>query len=226
MRAKLAGFFKAFPIYLLIISSGICLIVICQQNVTPASVSVSGYTRSNGVKVSSYSRRTLGAVSHDAPYTFVGFLGFLVFCAGSTGCIYVIYRYKKVNDFDLLPSIEVELPAIPRQQITVPNKNVRARDAWKCLRCGDKINSGDYYWLYEIKYKGRYRYCADCKYILEREYQEIELEIVEYNVKIKELNRIVKTRYYESYKQYYKVTPEEFGADSELHLYKKTILSS
>ncbi len=51
----------------------------CSQ-VTPASVHVSGYQRSDGTNVSSYSRRPPGSRAKDAPWKAMSFAGFLGTC--------------------------------------------------------------------------------------------------------------------------------------------------
>lgn len=51
----------------------------CSQ-ITPKSIHVSGYTRSDGRHVSSYNRRPAGSRSKDAPWTVLGAIGFLGTC--------------------------------------------------------------------------------------------------------------------------------------------------
>jgi len=66
--------FCAMAVVLLLLSFSAC--AVARMNMTPASVSVSGYTRSDGTRVGSYSRRPPGSRSHDRLYELLSVIGF------------------------------------------------------------------------------------------------------------------------------------------------------
>jgi hypothetical protein len=74
-RAWLSGMFTWFPAGLLGSIVGIFIFLYAQSNLTPYSVHVSGYYRSNGTYVNPYTRRPPGSVNHDEPYGVVVVFG-------------------------------------------------------------------------------------------------------------------------------------------------------
>jgi len=67
-RARLAGVFTILPIGLALQIGGCAVNLSAHYEPTPASVSVSGYYRSDGTYVHPYHRRLPGGAQHDAPY--------------------------------------------------------------------------------------------------------------------------------------------------------------
>lgn len=56
-----------------------------RTNMTPPSVSVSGYTRRDGTYVHGYNRRPPGSVSHDSPFVMIQLASFVVMAGAGLG---------------------------------------------------------------------------------------------------------------------------------------------
>jgi predicted DNA-binding transcriptional regulator YafY len=79
-RLKSARRLLAALIVIVMLAAGGC--IWAHRKVTPASVHVSGYVRSDGRRVSSYSRRPPSTVAHDAPYAMLRFFCLAVLVGG------------------------------------------------------------------------------------------------------------------------------------------------
>ena len=119
-RLRLCGMFGRFP-------AGVMCIVLClllesyaSGKMTPASVSVSGYTRRDGTRVSGYSRRPPGSVKHDAPFQFVSCVSWI----GVLGGLYLmggpLLKLVFCSDYELFPPID-------------PRKLTEKNDHWRVL---------------------------------------------------------------------------------------------
>ncbi len=161
-RAWLAGLFTWFPAGLLGDTVGIGTFAYAQWNLTPYSVSVRGYHRSDGTYVRAHRRRPPGSVEHDEPYEFLRIFSVLLFLAGTTVAGIPIYRIAQKSDWDLLPKLvyESNLPDKPRE-ICVPHKSAKARSAWLCARCRTLISPCDSYYYYGDRW--RTRFCPQCR---------------------------------------------------------------
>ena len=183
-RSWLAGMFTWFPAGLLGSIIGIFLFVHAQSNLTPYSVGVRGYYRSNGTYVSSYTRRPPGSVKHDDPYEGLRlFAGFIVI-AGTAASGISLYRIVKVPDIDLLPRIDYKshLPEKPCD-ILIPHKLAKARSTWLCMRCCESINPGDIYFYYGDSW--RTRFCPNCRLRLMDEKRSQEMKMLAYMEAVK-----------------------------------------
>ena len=81
---------------LIILSFGGCRYA--ANNITPHSVDVSGYTRSDGMDISSHHRRPPGSTSRDAPYETLAFLSFLIFAGSALVIWYSAYRLRELKN--------------------------------------------------------------------------------------------------------------------------------
>jgi hypothetical protein len=154
--------FTWFPAGLLGSIVGIFIFLYAQSNLTPYSVHVSGYYRSNGTYVNSYTRRPPGSVKHDEPYGALLLFGGFITIVGATASGISIYRIAKVTDINLLPGINYKsrLPEKPRD-IYIPSKLAKAKSTWLCTRCRVAINPGDSYFYYGDR--RRTRFCISCR---------------------------------------------------------------
>lgn len=189
-RAWLAGMFTWFPAGLFGSIIGIFLFVYAQSNLTPYSVSVRGYYRSNGTYVSSYMRRPPGSVKHDEPYEGLRLFAGLIVIAGTAASGISVYRIVKVSDIDFLPRIDYKshLPEKPRD-IHIPHKLAKARSTWLCTRCCVAINPGDLYFYYGDRW--RTRFCPNCRLRLmdEKRSEEMKMSVYMEAVKKEEAER-------------------------------------
>ena len=70
------------------------------SELTPHSVSVRGYYRSDGTYVNSYNRRPPGSVKHDKPYETIRFITLLIMLPSGlffVSSFYIIYSDKKIK---------------------------------------------------------------------------------------------------------------------------------
>jgi len=165
-KAMLSGL-RPKPLLLLLL-----LLVIgyagCQyagSNFTPKTVSVRGYVRSDGARISAYHRRPPGSVAHDRPYGQLQIISFVaVSIALAVGCR-PIYRFIAAPPLSLLPPLDpTKLPARP-VDIEVPKRAATARKAWSCEDCGSEMSAGTRYYYYCESGHGimtRHRYCGSC----------------------------------------------------------------
>lgn len=153
---------RLLGIFLLV--GGFLLWVFGFAGVTPSSVRVSGYYRSDGTYVNSYSRRPPGSVAHDDPFETAGWFGFFGFCAG----VYILVARRKPN------SPSVPHPSFPQEteQSTneielapVPNGQGIADVNWRCEGCQLPFEAGTPYWYNLVSIQGAdvCRYCTACR---------------------------------------------------------------
>jgi hypothetical protein len=82
-------------ISLFVLIGCIFLIIYAQSNLTPKTVYVSGYTKKDGTRVSSYYRRPPGSVEHDSPYETIKYLSIFAIVADG---IFFYASCKKYKD--------------------------------------------------------------------------------------------------------------------------------
>jgi len=165
-KAKLAGFVWFFGTGAGLMLGGYTTCHYAQTQITPRSVSVSGYTRANGTYVAPYSRRPPGAVRHDAPYELLSVLGGLVFVGGLTVSAYIVYILLTRSLVDLIPPNHEEIALGPPPQVEgLPtNSAVSNRDYYSCCICSASIPIGDIYWFAgRARSPSVKRHCAACK---------------------------------------------------------------
>ena len=111
-KVRLAARFPFFRIALIIFAIGLPLNMHASWNMTPATVGVSGYYRSDGTYVNSYSRRPPDSRRHDAPYEAESAIASVLILIGGGGIILFFYRLCLLSDTDLLPKPQglLELP--------------------------------------------------------------------------------------------------------------------
>lgn len=144
-----------------------------RSGITPASVSVRGYTRSDGTYVNSYSRRPPGAVAHDAPFEAVTFVTFV---ADAASFIWLIALCRRIGRLDHVRIFVGKIrwvdpyPKMPTPVI-LPTLSARARKTWQCSKCGAFIRHGDeYYYTKDQRGVGRDHTCRACRAAIEKEY--------------------------------------------------------
>lgn len=79
------------------------------QHLTPYSVSVRGYYRSDGTYVRPHSRRPPGGAIHDVPYESKRFLCMIFILVGLGLFCYAVYSFRKLNKNELLWIIKNEI---------------------------------------------------------------------------------------------------------------------
>lgn len=133
---------------------------------TPYSVSVEGYTRSDGTYVSSHSRRPSGSVAHDAPYErkriFMGFLFFVCLVGGGGSIIFYskmslaeIKEYRRKlkeeeyikNEAEKLKLVNEIIHLISFDFTPLINKPflLKSGNSPKCKFCKKRISKEDFY---------------------------------------------------------------------------------
>jgi len=158
----LSGLFTWFPAGFLGVLLGICFFVYTNTNLTPFSVSVRSYHRSDGSYVRAHNRRPPGSVEHDKPYKTLQYISFLFLLTGTAACGISVYRLVNLSDLDLLPAVDYKskLPDKPRD-INVPHILSKARSSWLCYICREAIRSGGSYYHYGSHH--RTRICPQCR---------------------------------------------------------------
>ena len=159
------GLWKYFIAVLIVVLSTVGFAA-SRLEITPASVSVSGYTRANGTRVSSYSRRPAGSVAHDAPFETLDTICFLADAAGAIWLIVLIYRAAKTDHVLLFlkgVSLHDSYPQRPLD-VEVPYASAKARKPWACERCSGGIRPGSVYYFVPTRERySRRHYCAACR---------------------------------------------------------------
>lgn len=132
--------------------------------VTPSSVFVSGYYRSDGTYVGSYNRRPPGSVPHDSPFETAEWLGFFFVCFG----VYVLVskdsaRNTPTASYRRFPAPTPEVPdAI--ELVPVPTHRGVAESNWRCERCDRPFGEGTPYWFNGCSIQSdTSRYCSLCR---------------------------------------------------------------
>ena len=162
-KARLAGIL-GIPFAILVMASGYVGYQYATSNITPATVSVSGYTRADATHVSAYNRRPRGSVVHDEPYEGLSLVSLIVFLGGAYFACRPIFRFIVMSPLSLLPPLDPTI--LPPQPIehAVPVKTATARKDWLCEDCGARITAGKTYLYYQGRgaYGRGYRFCTLC----------------------------------------------------------------
>ena len=200
-RAKLAGMYKTLPISILVVLIGITLHSAGSAGMTPASVSVRGYTRSDGTYVRPYSRRPPGSMVRDKPYERQKTIGFLLIVGGVLVAWRTGYRYRNATDNELLPSFVVDFS--PPSTVRVPDKSAKSRKTWSCLDCERPISPGDTYFYREYwidRYPERERFCKVCRDARVEQHLALEQELIRYREEVHRLKEAQYEEYFGSFK--------------------------
>lgn len=182
-KASRSGLWKALALSMLLTFGGCATVRIAGSYMSPYSVSVRGYTRSDGTYVQSHRRRSPGSRERDAPFEMFITLGGLVFLAGLVGIGYNIHRVCVMNPLDLLPERDLSLPERP-VAVVVPTRDATARKYWSCAKCATQIRPGQRYYFDSSPSDGRF--CFECKSRLAREASEFPLALEAYASQLRE----------------------------------------
>jgi hypothetical protein len=137
--------------------------------VTPASIFVSGYYRSDGTYVHSYYRRPPGSVSHDQPFEAAEWLGFFAVCGG----IYLIRTRHRTISPQITP-VQRSFPQVgrtppcpanePIDRGPVPTNCFVADAKWSCDICERPFTDGTEFWAHESALGvSTPHYCTECR---------------------------------------------------------------
>lgn len=121
-----------------------------RKHLTPYSVSVRGYYRSNGTYVRPHSRRPPGSVAHDAPYLskrsrlFWGMTALILLSLGSTGGLVLFSHseiknrnknYKAHIENDLLFRMNTDFTDLVDKPSHLINRLISRHNTYKTYRC-------------------------------------------------------------------------------------------
>ena len=126
---------------------------------TPYSVSVAGYTRSDGSTVESYSRRPPGSVVHDSPFVWIRNILVLLdilFAVRIIRTFWIIRRHDHVALFIQSINWKYEFPIKPDIELKYTASTVRQL----CSACTTPIDPGNAY--YYFKHDPASIYCESC----------------------------------------------------------------
>ena len=162
-KAKLAGLLSV-PLALFVLVGGYVGCEYAESNITPATVSVRDYFRSDGTHISGYNRRPPGSVAHDRPYEQLRLISFIAVLGAAFWAGRSIYRFVAVPPLSLLPPLDFASLPPPAVEIAVPVLTATARKEWECEDCGTRIATGTAYFYYEGggAHRDRHRYCGPC----------------------------------------------------------------
>jgi hypothetical protein len=154
---------RSMGIFLLV--CGFLLWVFGFAGVTPSSVNVSGYYRSDGTYAQSYSRRPPGSVAHDDPFEAAEWFGFFSFCGG----VYILVAKKRPNG-PLIPYVssprKITQSTTEIELAPVPNYRGISDTNWRCEGCSRPFEAGTSYWYNIVFVQGEAdisRYCIACR---------------------------------------------------------------
>lgn len=152
--------FLSFCLFLL-------LFLYANINMTPKSISVSGYYRNDGTYVRSYNRRPPGAVLNDRPFEALKTIA--SFGSITSGVyLYILFRrYNNSHAIDFLKKDIIWVEDYPPQDFTlisVPEYSAVPRKCWTCDVCKNKIYPGSIYFYYAKNSKSnRHHICNGCR---------------------------------------------------------------
>jgi len=180
------------------------------RHLTPYSVSVSGYTRSDGTYVRGYNRRPPGGARHDSPYEIV--IKFSVI----GGIILSIYGYdliKKFHNMDVISEFKKEIKYnddYPQKNfyfLDIPMKSSVPKKNWKCQLCHESIQAGSQYFYYAKERSSiRSRFCANCvKKMISDNLHNKEKEKI-FLARCREVDKLRETQFREEFYLTFKVT--------------------
>ena len=136
-KARLSGMFSETPKGLAVLIVASVVFLFAQGSLTPFSVFVSGYTRTDGTRVSSYSRRPPGSVPHDEPYQLLNLAGMAGLVVGVFFAGRPMWRFFAAQPETLVPiPKDAPLPPSPPIFVRSPNRSAKARKDWTCEGCG------------------------------------------------------------------------------------------
>jgi len=129
-KARLAGIL-GIPFAILVMASGYVGYQYATSNITPATVSVSGYTRADATHVSAYNRRPRGSVVHDEPYEGLSLVSLIVFLGGAYFACRPIFRFIVMSPLSLLPLLDPTiLPPQPIEHAVPVRRPLRERTGY------------------------------------------------------------------------------------------------
>lgn len=198
-KARLSGVFSRFPAGLALVLAAVIVILFAQDNLTPFSVFVHGYTRSDGTRVSSYYRRPPGSVPHDRPYEQLRLAGVVVLVIGGYVSGKPLWLFFRARPETLLPALDnVPVPPSPPERVQNPKQTAKARRNCSCQECGCIIPKGTtYYYVEAARARGpRSRYCGTCAARLsartklyQQQQKEFEAAMAQYRTVVGQLKR-------------------------------------
>lgn len=205
-KIRLAGGFTVLPIALIFQIGGCVASLSAKSELTPFSVSVSGYHRSDGTYINAYNRRPSGGARHDAPHETAALIWSLISTGGAIAVGFVLFRLFLRSDWELLPSIKYQsqLPNRPKS-IIVPHLTVRSRSVWMCLRCRRVIHPGDIYCYSDASRD--WKYCPNCRILFVKEKAIEDEKWVAYESAIKAEKEEKKNLRLAQYHRFYGKTP-------------------
>jgi hypothetical protein len=162
-KAKLAGLFRV-PLALFVLIGGYAGAKFAGSKITPATIAVREYVRSDGTHVSGYSRRPSGSVPHDQPFEYIQFSALIAVLGATFWTGRSIYRFVGAPPLSLLPPLDPALLPPRPTDIVIPVKTATARKLWSCEDCDTELRPGATYSYYECgrPYTRRHRYCGSC----------------------------------------------------------------
>lgn len=182
------------------------------EQLTPRSVHVSGYTRSDGTEVSSYNRRPPGGAQHDASYEMLQYVTIVLFVGIIVYLIKSISAFNKLNfrqELEKEINFSIVLPATPHERrIKLPAYSKTPRIEWVCSECFWIIKPNSKYYSF-VENPKRYSdkvMCESCYQLKTKEYKLYEIEKEEYE----EAMQSYKYKKDEMFKNYYR---EKFGKE-------------
>ena len=153
------------PLSFVLILISLALLVLLRLDITPYSVFVSGYTRSDGTRVSSYYRRPPGSVPHDRPFEVLQWASLAGGISSVVWFVVIIRRLKKADHrrlFSLSVKYSCSYPQ-PPPKVSMPRRGAVARKSWYCSRCHSIIESGSKYYYMSKNATYRDHFCDNCR---------------------------------------------------------------
>jgi len=211
------------PICVVIILVSLYFYIEAGQHLTPYSVHVRGYYRSDGTYVSSYQRRPPGGVTHDKPYKSTRSLCTIVFilsvCVGGSS----IYLFVKDKNVEIIENFRKEIYLKVKEelnfQINLPDKpkNLINRriskypniyKTYRCLICKRPIEYGEFHYS-DLKHKNPNKVCLDCisSFLPNQQFQRFNKYLCGF---YEERNKFYKI-FNEKYKKYTKSDIENYN---------------
>lgn len=216
------------PICVVICLASLYFYIEAGQHLTPYSVHVRGYYRSDGTYVSSYQRRPPGGVAHDKPYKSTRALCTIVFIFSASVGGTSIYLFVKDKDVEIIGNLRKEIYSKIKEglnfQINLldkPGNLINRRisrypnifKTYYCLICKKPVEYGEFHYS-DLKYKNPNKVCLDClsSYLPNQQLQRFN----EYLEKFTE----ERNRFYEIFNEKYKkYTKSEIENYDEVDLY-------
>jgi hypothetical protein len=206
VKARLSGLHSRFIAGLVMAILGVGVMIVARGNITPASVFVRAYTRSDGTSVSAYSRRPRGAAQRHRPYETAYTLGLGLLVGG----LYLGFRplrlFLKARPEVLLPPL-LDVPTLPEPPLRPVNPTVsaRARRPWKCHRCGEQMSSEMSYFFPKPrrKQRSRTRYCQQCAQKLVTEAKQFPDRLREYEAEHLRVSAIIAALRHQQFRAVY-----------------------